>query len=562
MPTRTRRTTCLIVGALALILAAGLLAILLFSNAGPRESSEQTVMVTMPDGIHLATDLVLPAGEGPWPVLLMRTLYGRDQWSELTDALIDAGVATVIQDVRGRHDSEGEFFAFLNDREDGPATIDWILDQPWSNDRLVTFGGSALGITQYMLAPGAPAELRCQWAQVAMPDLYRHAVYQNGVYRSELMDGWLGALKETQAISLVHSIPLNTADWDAARITGEYGQVNAAGMHVGGWYDIFARGTIEAFLGYQELGGPGAAGQQHLIMGPWTHNVNNPRAGELTFPAGVMADGEELMSNWLMGCLFDDAKGKRYRDKLDALPAVTYFTIGAVDEEGAPGNEWHTAENWPPAGNVAVPYYLLPDNGLGKEMPADAGGGDTIRYDPSDPCPTVGGANLGIPAGAMDQREIEQREDVIVYTTPALAEPLEITGDLAADIWIITDVPDTDIVVRLTDVYPDGRSMLIMDNIMRARYRASPDFTSESFLTPGEPARLTFDLGPTSYLLNAGHRLRVSVASSNASRFAPNPNTGAHFLEEGEAGQIAHTTILHDAAHPSAIILPLARNID
>ena len=123
-------------------------------------------------------------------------------------------------------------------------------------------------------------------------------------------------------------------------------------------------------------------------------------------------------------------------------------------------------------------------------------------------------------------------------------------------------MPDTDIVVRLTDVYPDGRSMLIMDNIMRARYRASPDFTSESFLTPGEPARLTFDLGPTSYLLNAGHRLRVSVASSNASRFAPNPNTGAHFLEEGEAGQIAHTTILHDAAHPSAIILPLARNID
>jgi putative CocE/NonD family hydrolase len=178
-------------------------------------------------------------------------------------------------------------------------------------------------------------------------------------------------------------------------------------------------------------------------------------------------------------------------------------------------------------------------------------------YDPTDPTPTLGGANLNIASGAYDQRDVEARDDVLVYTTEVLDAPLEVTGDLLAQIWISSDAPDTDIVVRLTDVYPDGRSMLVADSVLRARFHNSPDFSAETFLQAGVPVLLNIDLGPTSYIFNAGHRIRISVTSSNAPRFAPNPNTGAPFLEDGDTGQIAHNTILHDADHLSALVLPI-----
>ncbi|MBI5959999.1 MAG: CocE/NonD family hydrolase [Chloroflexi bacterium] len=532
--------------------------VILFAGGIPvtaQESGGRTQMITMPDGTKLATDIYLPKGDGPWPVLLMRTPYGRNaDGNDMGKNLLEAGIVLVSQDVRGRGDSEDVYSGFFAERADGQAMVDWILAQPWSNGRIATYGGSALGIAQYLLAPGAPEAVVCQWMDVSTPDVYQ-AVYQNGVYRSELVDGWLQGIGEMHLQATFREHTLHDGFWDGARIT-DFSQVNARAVHVGGWNDILARGTINGFLGYQNQGGPGAAGRQHLIMGPWTHGMNSSQIGELNMPAGAL-DYEGWFSKWLDACLMEGAFGVAEMDDFDALPAVTYFTMGAANEDGAPGNEWHTAETWPPAGGTDMLVYLHPNNHLDVEPPAENGGGDSFSYDPADPTPTIGGANLTIAAGVYDQREIEQREDVVVYSSTPLDQPLEITGDLRADIWIRTDVPDTDIVVRLTDVYPDGRSMLVLDSVMRARYHSSPDFSSEQKLEPGVPVLLSFDLGPTSIVFNAGHRIRVSISSSNAPRFLPNPNTGAMFLTEGESGQVAHTTILHDAAYPSAVILPV-----
>lgn len=517
----------------------------------PLIEDSQTVMVPMPDGVHLATTVCLPQGPGPWPTLLIRTPYGRDSCETHSD-VTELGIVAVSQDTRGRFDSEGEDMVFFADREDGQAMLEWIAAQSWSNGRIATFGGSAAGIVQYLMAPGASEALSCQHIGMATTDTFANAVFQGGVYRYELIETWLKENNSTHMIVPFRAHFLNTNFWDPVQITDDYANVHVPAVHEGGWYDIFARGTVDGFLGYQNKGGEGAAGQQHLIMGPWPHAAYTTNVGELTFPDADREDYTIWM--WLEACLLS---GSDNTSAMAAWPTVHYYTMGAVNEEGAPGNEWHDADSWPPEGAVEVPIYLHPNNSLDIDVPDADGGGDTFDYDPNDPTPTIGGANLFIADGARNQSSIEERADVVVYSSDILDEPVEVTGDLRAEIWITTDVPDTDIVVRLTDVYPDGRSILIVDSIIRARYFNSPDFTSFEFIEPGIPYLLNLDLGPTSIIFNAGHRIRVSITSSNWPRFSVNPNTGEMFLLEGETGQIAHTTILHDSDHPSAIILPI-----
>ena len=529
------------------------------TNEGPTPAGEtsQTVMMPMPDGVKLATTVYLPQdGAGPWPTVLIRTPYGRtnEEFVEYGKDMAGIGIAVVFQDQRGRYDSEGEDISFFADKADGPATIDWIVAQPWSNGRVATEGGSAMGIIQYLMAPGASDALACQWIEVATPDLYAEATYQGGVYRLEMVNGWLDDIDSSHLIEPWQANSLDSDYWDAVQIVDDYADVHVPAFHIGGYFDVFARGIIDGFLGYQNQGGAGAAGQQHLVIGPWVHAINDPPVGEMTYTSAVLDKlYDEWQPLWIEACLYESVDIA----ELDSLPTVTYFTMGAIGERNATGNEWNTAETWPPEGSDEIRVYLHPGNTLDTELPGEDGGGDAFAYDPTDPSPTICGRTLMIDSGSCDQRPVEERDDVIVYTSPVLDEPVEATGDLRAEIWITTDVPDTDVVVRLTDVYPDGRSMLVADSIFRARYYGNPDFTSFEFLEPGVPYLLSLDLGPTSIVFNAGHRIRVSVTSSNAPRFAPNPNTGAIYLQEGTLGRIAHTTILHSAGHPSAIILPV-----
>lgn len=529
------------------VLCLSLASCAVFANIA--QDNRQTLMVSMPDGVTLATDIYRPDGDSTYPTLLMRTPYGREEVGDISRVVNEAGIVFIVQDIRGRFDSGGEFSLFRNDRSDGQITIDWITQQAWSNGRVATFGGSALGITQYLLAPVTGDALVCQWVEVGTPDLHA-ATYQNGAYRSELMDGWLRSLGYQDNIADIRQHPIKDDWWEPTDTARNFADVNTTAVHIGGWYDIFAQHTIDAFLGYQNQSQQ--AGNQILIMGPWTHAVNSPQIGELFIENAPFERYEELLFLWLNACLVDDDPALLR----DEMPPVTYFTIGAVGEEGAPGNTWHTAEAWPPTGGVDTALYLGANNSLIHNM-SDTVGDDTFTYDPNSPTETICGANLILSAGSCDQRDIENRADVLIYETDILNTPMEVTGDIRAQIWIETNVPDTDIVIRITDVYPDGRSMLVVDGIVRARYHDSPDFSTETLLISGEPTLLEFEVAPTSYIFNTGHRLRVSITSSNAPRFAPNPNTGAMFFDEGDETRIATTKILWGDVHPSAIIFPI-----
>ena len=237
---------------------------------------------------------------------------------------------------------------------------------------------------------------------------------------------------------------------------------------------------------------------------------------------------------------------------VDAIPTVQYYVMGDVDDATAPGNEWRNADDWPlPAAPIRM--HLHAGGELLESCPSDSAGSTSYTYDPTDPCPTVGGANLVLPAGPLDQAAVEARSDVAVFSSPVLTEPMEITGRVRAHLWVQTNATDTDIVVRMTDVYPDGRSMLVLDGIQRLGYRDGA--TSLAAVPAGEPVEVEIDLWSTSIILNAGHQLRISVTSSNAMRFWPNPNDGSTY-DDASGAVSAEVFILHDAQHPSFVEVP------
>jgi hypothetical protein len=510
-----------------------------------------TQSVAMRDGIELATDVYLPGTQSPFPVVVIRTPYNKVGGQGVGDGLRDAGIATVVQDSRGRFASQGVDCVFRCDGEDGFDTLAWVAQQTWCNGRVVTWGGSALGIAQYMAAVHAPPVLDAMWADVATPTVYQHAFFQNGAFLQSLMETWLAGQGSEFFLQTFAEHPLDDGTWDTVETADRFGKVVVPAVHYGGWYDIFIQGTIDAFVGYQHAGGPGAKGKQKLVMGPWTHGVNTTQAGELTYPSnalGVPGGTDEMLVKWLLHYLGIQPNSA----DVDAIPAVQYYVMGDVTDPSAPGNVWRTADDWPiPAAPIRM--HLQPGGVLGESCPPPSGGRTSYVYDPASPSPTKGGANLSIPAGSFDQSEIEARSDVITFTSPTLTAPMEITGRVRARLWVETDAVDTDVNVRMTDVYPDGRSMLVLDGVQRLGYRNGP-----SSLVPvpaGQPVPVTVDLWSTSIILQAGHRLRVSITSSNAPRFWPNPNDGTTY--GGSASpKVANVSILHDEERASFLEVP------
>jgi putative CocE/NonD family hydrolase len=227
--------------------------------------------------------------------------------------------------------------------------------------------------------------------------------------------------------------------------------------------------------------------------------------------------------------------------------------MGDIGEPGAPGNLWRQAATWPPP-STATPAYLASDGTLSFQRPAAGAAPRSFTYDPSNPVPTRGGQNLTIPAGPMDQRPVENRPDVLLFTSPALDKPVEITGRVRAKLWVSSDAPDTDFTVKLTDVYPDGRSMLLLDGIRRMRFRNG--FEKPELMKPGSVYPITVDLWSTSMIINKGHRIRIAVSSSNYPRFDANPNNGQPSWAGGPV-RVAHNTVYLDASRPSQVILPV-----
>lgn len=527
------------------------------------ELAHEDLMVEMRDGTSLATTVILPEGKGPFPSLLVRTPYDRRTDFVPVDEYRAAGMAVVVQDVRGRFESEGEHEPFRADGDgelkDGQDTIDWLRAQSWSNGLVAMDGNSASAITTYLAASTGVDGLVAAKLEVGTANLY-DSLFPGGVFREKMVVDWLERFGEPEYIDEFHQHPHEDEFWAPLQAADAYSKVNMQALHLGGWYDIFAQGTVDAFRGYQELGGEGARGKQKLIMGPWIHQNLGEESmqGELEYPENSFAAPVSRFSIFaaLLSELLELDAPLSLGDPvvtLDDVPAVQYYVMGDVDDPGAPGNEWRSAESWPPE-SVPVRWYLDAGGVISRECPQ--GGGSSYSFDPSDPSPTVCGNNLFGAAGSCDQQGVESRDDVLVFSSSVLEEPIEVTGRARALLHVTLDRVDADVMVKLSDVYPDGRSMLVTEGVARIAKRGAKGGLEP--VTPGEVVSLDVLLPSTSIILNTGHRLRISIASSNSPKYQVNPGTGDEF---GEFGSGPHPNIEvrlhHSSDMPSHVELPM-----
>ncbi len=510
---------------------------------------QSTHKIPMRDGINLATDIYLPSkNTQSHGAILIRTPYNKNLLFLIGRAWARNNWPVIIQDMRGRYASEGEDTVFQNAHTDGPDTLEWIANQSWSNGKIATFGGSALGICQYFMAGASPPELACQYIQVASPNLHKHAIYQGGQFRYQLIYKWLEKQDSLHVLPELFDNENYTLDvWTNVSLEDNWQDINIPAIHIGGWYDCFCQGTIDGFMGYQYQGGAGAQGKSKLIMGPWTHGgAKSVQQGQLIYP--------DNCKDKFSDALFWDMVNEYTMDQpgdFDEWPSVYYYVMGDVTDNDAPGNEWRSADDWPPV-HVDTNWYLHENNVLSTTFPSNY---ESLNYtyNPCNPVPTIGGQNLNTPPGPYDQTSIENRNDVLVFTSDTLTEPYEATGPIKARLYVSSDCPDTDFTVKLTDVYPDGRSMLITDGILRMRNRNGPDHWE--FMEPEEIYEVEIDLWSTSYIWNTGHKIRVAISSSNYPRFLANPNT-ADPIAKNSTFNIAQNILYIDSDHPSCIILP------
>ncbi len=498
-------------------------------------------MVAMRDGVKLATDVYLPEGQGPWPVILTRTPYNKSRFNQSVQWTSN-GYAYVVQDCRGRFKSEGRYLPFMDDHYDGYDTVEWIAKQSWSNGKVGMYGGSAMGITANQASITAPPHLVAMYVMVAPASAYQHAIFTGGIFRKEMNEGWLRSQNALDILenTLKHYRQDGYFDIREGRL--HWAKVQVPVYNQGGWYDVFAQGNIDNFVGLQTQGGKGARGNQKLLMGPWAHG----QLEEVRYPANSavpQGEAKRWFDYWLKG--IDNGIMKE--------PAVRYYVMGDVTDPQAPGNEWRTAERWPVPARMSS-FYLLPNGQLSERPNGARESTASYQYDPKNPVPTIGGANLTIKKGPMDQRAIGDRKDVLKFMTPPLEAPLEVTGRVTVELWAESDAPDTDWMAKLVDVYPDGTERLVLDSALRARFREG--FDREVFMKKGEVYKFTIDLWSTSLIFNKGHRLAVHITSSNDPRFDPNPNTGKPLRADNEA-RIATNTIHLDRNHPSRILLPI-----
>jgi hypothetical protein len=514
--------------------------------------------VPMRDGVTtLATDVYLPSRRPGlrWLVLLQRTPYARP---DPPRAFLVADYAVAVQSTRGREDSDAEDQVFDDDgwgaNQDGYDAVKWLAARPFADGQVGTFGASASGMTQLLLAGAAPPHLVCSIAEWASADRYHHMTYPGGVFLKSFLETWLSNQGSTFKLLEFWAHPDEDAYWDERNLMRRLDRVRTPVLHIGGWYDLFSQGTLDQFRRLNFGGGPGARGNQKLVIGPWTHGKHQDQVhGALTYPPhSVFSDYATLRLRWFDFWL----KGKD-TGVMDDPPARVY-TMGPSLPEGAtaPGNVWRTRADWPPAATPTA-FYLQPDGSLSRAAPTAPGTSETVYLaNPAQPVPTRGGANLYAETlvGPQDQRAVDARADVVTWQTPPLTAPLEASGPITMVLYASSDRLDTDWVVKLEDVYPDGRAMLVTDLVLNARHRQG--FREERLLTPGQVERFEILLWDSSIVFPAGHRIRIAIQSSNFPRFEVDPQTGEPFRQHTRT-EIATNRVQHGAAWPSHLLLPV-----
>lgn len=544
------------------------------------------VKTPMRDGVELSADIYLPKAAGPFPTVLMRTPYSNNMPEVIEKArrLANQGYACLVQDVRGRWDSAGDYYPFHQEGADGVDTQQWIGQQEWSDGKIGMAGASYLGAVQWLSAPHRSEHLTCIAPRVMCNDYYRGLFYPGGAFQLNVLMTWgmRTSAHTAQSIShhnwteAFHTLPVREMvelnggnmpfweDWMRHRkddeywqaINGQkrYEQIAAPALIMGGWYDLYTSDTFDSFVGMRERGGTPEARQSKLIVGPWPHHLSTcTRTGDIDFGAHSMVDLEQLEMRWF------DYWLKQVDNGLAAEPPIRLFIMGA--------GEWRDEDEWPLARTDWQEWYLHSDghantlrgDGLLSRRPTEEEPPDQFVYDPRYPVQTVGGSNCCspeiVPWGPYDQRPVEMRTDVLCYTSNPLAVDMEVTGPVRLTLYAATDGPDTDWTAKLVDVFPSGYAMNLCDGILRARCRES--LSHPELVEAGAVLEYTIDLGVTGNVFRKGHSLRVEISSSNFPRFDRNLNTGRDLTTETQL-RVAQQTIQHSHQFPSRMILPVA----
>lgn len=555
---------------------------------------EGRVPVTMRDGVKLYADIYRPRREEKFPVLVVRTPYGvqRDGMHETKIRFAQYGYAVVVQDVRGRYESDGKWEPFRDEAQDGHDTIQWAAQQPWSNGKVAMNGGSYLGHVQWRAASTAPPNLVTIFPAVASTSIYHNWAFFGGAFRLSFNYGW-GVVRMPRRIMLpqywheaafapeewryeniLWHLPLSTGDtvsannivqhyrnwlkhqsydeyWQAISDEEKFSSIKVPVHTHGGWFDIFLAGTINGFAGMRTQGGSEQARRESkMVIGPWGHGPSQ-KFGDVDFGPAAMRSLFERELRWYNHYLKGEDNG------IEREPPVEIFYMGI--------NQWQHERDWPIPATKYTPFYLASGGkansarGDGRLSASLAGGAaaDQFLYDPNQPVPTLGGNNCcgtPTPAGPRDQRPIESRHDVLVYTTDILQEPLAIAGPVQMKLHAATDGPDTDFIVKLIDVHPNGFAMNIAEGILRARFRKG--LNQMELLKPNQPYEFVVDMAGTANVFLPGHRLRVDITSSHFPQFDRNPNTGED-LGASDRVRIAKQTVFHSPDRPSHILLPV-----
>jgi putative CocE/NonD family hydrolase len=576
------------------------------AGRGPCAVTKQSdVAATMRDGTVLRADVYRPRTTDAVPVILMRTQYGKSDAQagsryQPPDWFASHCYLVVIQDVRGQGASGGTFSEFTHDMSDGYDSVEWAASLPGSNGKVGMYGSSYVGATQWLAAVTAPPHLVTIVPANTASDYYDGWTYEGGEFRLAFIEPWAMGLAKSAAQnrndqSTVDQLKAAGADptrwmnfrplndlppmqpknpavapwyfdwlkhsarddfWRQFSIRDRYPSVKVPVLDVEGWYDAFLQGGTENFAGMVAHGGSASVrDNQRLVIGPWDH-VNWGRAESAPAPLlkdiGVAGDSpiNDLMVAWFDHFL------KGQNDDVAGKPRVDYFLMGA--------DTWKSATGWPLPQTKWTTFYLSGPGGSDErkgELTSTAPGAqrsDTYTYDPAFPAPSLGGhsccgASSG-PQGPYDQLPVEQRSDVLVYSSAPLDHDIEVTGPISVRLWAQSSATDTDFTAKVAVVKPGGAVVNLNNGIVRTSFRDS--LSDPTPTTPGRPYEYQIQVWPTSYEFRAGDRIRLEISSSDYPQFAPNPNTGALFGTDA-ATQTATQTILHDAQHPSAVTLPV-----
>ena len=567
------------------------------------------ISVPMRDGVKTAATIFLPREEGVYPVVLQRTPYNRLGWINGAEEWAKSGYIFICQDVRGRYDSEGEFDFLSQESNDTPDTVAWIRRQSWCNGKVGMMGPSYLGCAQfYGVTRGTGGEN----PDALIPTFFGGNAWKHGFYNGGPLSLFLAAglnfecgartgssatMRFFNMERFCRHLPLRTMDvasgggeiplwrafmehptyddfWSKYGTDRAYEKFTMPTLIIGGWYDYYPAQAISQWAHISAAAKARNSQTKHcLLIGPWGHHhgVEPTKDGQRVLDFGPAAglDEQRIYHAWfdrVFKGLSPTDKGGVATDGLGERP-IRFFVMGR--------NVWKDADEWPPVGVRNVEYFLHSggssntlrgDGSLSFEAPKTEPS-DRFVYDPENPVPSHGGNHSVGPwsdsykkliwNGPTDRRALEERQDILVYSTVPLEEDLEVTGNILLKLWAASSACDTDFVGRLVDVHPDGRAVNITEGVVRARYREG-DGAHPKLITPGEPLEYTIDLQATSNVFLKGHSVRLEVTSSNFPLWDRNLNNGEH-PNESTTMKVATQTILHDAAHPTRLVLPVLR---